>query len=113
MQGLGILKTKEFKISLRAGVITFYMLLCSVLAVVIMGGIYSTMEFTAFGNETEFLERIGRDEYLFFGKQIYFPIASWSERTIAFTKTYCTGIIKLLNLAVSKIKELANLINVF
>ncbi len=113
MQSLGFLKTGKFKTTLRAGVITFYMLLCCVVALGLMGQIYSTMELTAFGTETQFLERVGTDEYLVFGKQIYFPVVSWCNRAVAFTKTYCPGIIKLLNLAIGKIKELADLIYIF
>lgn len=113
MQSLRFLKTEKFKTTLRAGVITFYMLLCCVVALWLMGQIYTAVEFTAFGIETRFLERLGTDEYLIFGKQIYFPIASWCDRVVAFIKTYCPGIIKLLNLAIGKIKELADLIDMF
>lgn len=113
MQSLGFLKTGKFKTTLRAGVITFYMLSCCVVALWFMGQIYSTIELTAFGTETRFLERVGTDEYLFFGKQIYFPIVSWYDKAAAFAKVYCSGIIKLLNLAIGKIKELADLICLF
>lgn len=106
MKSEGLIKNKNTEISFRAGLITAYILICLFLAIYFMGKVYNAIELTAFGNQTEFLQRVGTDEYVVFGKNIYFPIVSYTEKVCWFIKAYSPGIIKLLHFGVCKIEEL-------
>ena len=101
-----ILKNKDLELAFRSGLITFYILSCFVVAVLLMGKIYTEVELTAFGKTAVFFKRIDTDEYVFFGKRFYFPIVSYCEKVVWFIKAYSPGIIKLLCLCLKKTEEL-------
>ena len=92
-------------ITFRSALVTTFILLSAITAVMLMGKAYSGIRKTAFGETTQFFDMTNLDVYTFFGKEFEFPLIHYTQRIVAFCKLYAPGIIKLLGYIVNVIKE--------
>ena len=100
------IKIKERHIiTFRSALVTAFILLSAIVAVMLMGKAYSGIRKTAFGETTQFFDMKNSDVYTFFGYEFEFPLIYYTEKIVAFCKLYAPGIIKLLGNIVDVIKE--------
>lgn len=100
--------SRRNRIFLRAFCMTMFMFMCLGTALVSMGHVYAVIEQNAHGREVTALSVTEMDYLNLFGKEIYFPVMSISEKVYAVFKQYSPGIIKLLSFAVNGTEELIN-----
>lgn len=106
--------SKNNRLLLRSTFVTFFMLSCAFVAVVLMGKAYSEMQKILFDNETEAMFIVEEDVFSFFGNEVYLPVMTYSKKVAEFFKTYASGIIKLIGYAVNITNELLEtLVNYF
>lgn len=104
-------KNNYLKTLIKSSMLTLVLLTLVIIAVSLMGVVYSEMEFTAFGRNVSFLEAVEKDRLSIFGKEFYFPLETAVENLEYYIESYSPGIIKLLGYAVNTLEELSK--NIF
>lgn len=93
---------------LRSLSVTMFILICIGAAIAAMGQVYTVVEQNAFGRKVSAFSVTEMDYLSIFGKEVYFPVMSVTEKVGGFVKRHCPGTVKLLGFAVNGTEELVN-----
>jgi hypothetical protein len=94
----------------KSAVVTFFILVLVLVALILMGMAYTRMEMIAFGREVNAFEKLGGDRFSFFGITFYFPIELIFSKVKIFITNYTSGILKLLAYILNAVEEGISLI---